>query len=243
MIHPAEEARTHIMAALEACQADPSLAASLEKLTENLARAQGKLFPASRLEATSPAAVDMMRRGMEHLAQALQVLQDVKSDGPAVATAAASIARSLKALHAAVFAAKAEAEAQPVSPPPAGGASAGPVDAQGSTLAINVNTVLNMNTEHTFYTGFSDNISEGGIFVATFDLKPVGSKVLVNFKLPNGHPVTARGTVHWVREYVPGDASAAPGMGVRFAELLAEDRRQIDAFMSQRAPLFYDDGK
>lgn len=234
MSHPAKIARDNIMAGLEACQADPTLADSLELLAKNLAQAQGKLFPAAKLPADSPAAIDMMRRAMEFLAQALKTLQDINSDSPAIGTAARAIAQSLKVLHPAVQTAKEEAVKRSVTPP-----SAVP---GGETESINVQTMLNMNTDHQFYAGFSENIDEGGIFVATFDPKPIGAKVIVNFKLPGGRPVTARGRVHWVREYNPTTPDIAPGMGVKFTDLLPEDLKAIESYVQQRAPMFYDDG-
>lgn len=224
------------MAGLEACQADPSLSTKLEVLTQTLAQAQGKLFPATKLEPTAPAAIDMMRRGMEFLAQALKTLQDIDSDSPAVGTAAKSIALSLKALHPAVQDAKEQAAKLSVPPPAKGDARESSVPA-----SVNVNTMLNMNTDHQFYNGFSENIEEGGIFVATFDPKPIDSKVIINFKLPGGRPVTARGIVHWVREYNQLTPDVPPGMGVKFTDLLPEDKTAIEQYVKQRAPMFYDD--
>lgn len=224
------------MTGLEACQADESLSKSLELLTQNLAQAQGKLFSASKMPADSPAGIDMMRRGMEYLAQALKVLQDVEDGGDAVQVAAASIAKALKTLHPVVQIAKEEAIKR-TSRSPSGSQD------DSEMMSVNVNTMLNMNTEHQFYSGFSENVEEGGIFVATFDPKPMDSKVLVNFKLPGGRPVTARGVVHFVREYNPMIPDMAPGMGVRFTDLLPSDKAAIEEYVQQRAPMFYDDGK
>jgi uncharacterized protein (TIGR02266 family) len=238
MTHPAEVARNHIMAGLEACQADPALVGALEQLAQNLAKAQGKLFPAIKLPADSPGAIDMMRRSMEHLAQALKTLQDLQIESSAIGVAAASIAKALKTLHPVVQEAKERLSKLSVPPPKPAGAGK---PAAPEAVAINVNTVLSMNTDHQFYTGFSENIDEGGIFVATFEPKPVDAPVIVNFKLPGGHPVTARGVVQWVREYNPMTPEMAPGMGVKFTDLLPSDKRAIEEFAKKRAPLFYDD--
>ncbi len=237
MSHPAEEARAHIMAGLEACQADQSLAGALDALTSNLAQAQGKLFSAAKLPPNNPAAIDMMRKAMDCLAQALKTLQDIDSTSDAVGIAAASIARSLKTLHPAVRIALEEAEKRSLPPPSPGPAKGG---ASGDTVNVNVQTVLSLNTSHQFYTGFSENIEEGGIFVATFEPRPIGSRVLVNFKLPGGRPVTARGEVQWVREYNPMTPDTAPGMGVKFTDLLPADRAAIEEFTKSRAPMFYE---
>ncbi len=222
------------MAALEACQANPALTDLLDELVQNLAKAQGKLFPAIKLPPDSPASVDMMRRAMDYLAQSLSILQETRDIGEAAEITAASIARALKALHPVVKAAKDEAATRSIPP-------ASPTDS--GALSVNVNTMLNMSTDHQFYNGFSQNIEEGGIFVATFDPKPIDSRVIVNFKLPGGRPVTARGLVHWVREYNPMTPDMAPGMGVKFTDLLPEDKKAIEEYVSKRAPMFYDDDK
>ena len=222
------------MTGLEACQSDPELGEALEKLAEHLAKAQGKLFPAIQLPPTSPAAIDLMRKAMEHLAGGLKTLQDIQTESPAVGVAAASIAKSLKTLHPIVQAAK-EKAAKLSIPPPADGKEV------GDTFNVNVNTVLSMNTDHQFYTGFSEDIDEGGIFVATFEPKPMDSKVLVNFKLPGGRPVTARGIVHFVREYNPMTPEMAPGMGVKFTDLMPTDKKAIEEHIKSRVPMFYDD--
>lgn len=237
------------MAGLEACQKDQALAAALERLTESLAKAQGKLFVAAKTPPETATSIDGMRRAMEYLAQALKTLQDVQGGGDAVGLAAGSIARALKTLHPVVQTAKEEAVKRSIPPPQASAPAraAKPSKpapaAEGATLSVNVNTVLNMNTDHQFYAGFSENIEEGGIFIATFDTKPINSKVLVNFKLPGGRPVTARGVVHWVREYNASVPDTPPGMGVRFTDLLSADKAAIEEYVKARAPMFYDDGK
>ncbi len=221
------------MTGLEAVQSNPALANKMEILAKNLAQAQGKLFTAAKVEQDSPAGIDMMRRAMDYLAQALQVLQEV-GDAQVVEAAAGAIAKALKTLHPVVQLAKDEAARFSTTPPPMKKRTT-------DAVAINVNTMLNLNTDHQFYNGFSENIEEGGIFVATFDPKPVDAKVIVNFKLPGGHPVTARGVVQFVREYNPLTPETPPGMGVKFTDLLKEDKVAIENYLEHRAPMFYDD--
>ena len=38
--------------------------------------------------------------------------------------------------------------------------------------------------ENNFYVGLSQNISEGGIFIATYRVLPLGTRVLLTFTLP-----------------------------------------------------------
>lgn len=236
MTHPAEEARGHIMAALAACQEDPALGRSLELLARDLAQAQGKLFQAARLPAAAIESMELMRRAMEHLAQALKTLQDVRTGSPAIGVAAASIAKALKTLHPAVREVRRISKVS-LAPP---AEARRPEAPGGEPASVNVNTMLSASTDHQFWTGFSENIEEGGIFVATFEPEPVGTPVVVNFRLPGNRPVTARGTVQWMRDYNPLTPETPPGMGVRFTDLLPDDKRAIESFMKTREPMFYE---
>ena len=91
-------------------------------------------------------------------------------------------------------------------------------------------------SESHFYAGLSMDVSDGGLFVATYQLQPVGSEVVVTFVLPSGHAVTTNAVVRWVREQ---SDDASPGMGLAF-DLTGEDRRQVRAFCDRRQPLFID---
>lgn len=112
---------------------------------------------------------------------------------------------------------------------------------------------ITMKGDNNFYAGLSEDISEGGVFIATFHLLRIGTPVVLSFTLPNAdEPLTASGTVQWVRG---PDATAAcenifgagrelpgvmPGIGVRFHDLDATTRRTIRDFMQQRRPVFFD---
>ena len=97
-------------------------------------------------------------------------------------------------------------------------------------------------TETNFYQGFSENISEGGIFVATYDIKPTGEVIELEFKLPGEEePIRVKGEVRWVREYNPANPDMIPGMGIQFIELSEEAGKKIEKFIrEQREPYFYD---
>ncbi len=100
---------------------------------------------------------------------------------------------------------------------------------------------VSMSSDHNFYAGFAENLSEGGVFVATHSLKAVGSVVELSINLPGCEaPVHVRGEVRWVREYSER-SDVPPGIGIRFVDLGAEAAHAISAFLSHRDPLFYDD--
>ncbi len=100
---------------------------------------------------------------------------------------------------------------------------------------------VTLGSEHNFYQGFSENISEGGLFVATADLHPPGTRFDVTFHVPElGRSCSARAEVRWVREH--GAAKDLPaGMGLRFLDLSETDARAIEVFTGHREPLFFDD--
>jgi uncharacterized protein (TIGR02266 family) len=98
-------------------------------------------------------------------------------------------------------------------------------------------------TESNFFTGLTQDISEGGLFVATHDLKPVGTIMKIQFNLPGaGGPMTIESEVRWLRESSSLHRSDGPhGMGLRFLNLSDEQKNIITNFLTQRESLFYDD--
>jgi len=104
-----------------------------------------------------------------------------------------------------------------------------------------IETDISFVSESQFYSGFSENISEGGIFVATHALLGVGAPISVEFTLPGvSRKFRVDGFVRWVR--IHSEASdAPPGMGIEFGSLGAEDLEAIRRFCAQRSPLFFDD--
>jgi uncharacterized protein (TIGR02266 family) len=89
--------------------------------------------------------------------------------------------------------------------------------------------------------GLTENISEGGLFIATHLFKPIGTPIAVTLKLPNSpEPFTATGTVRWIRQYSE-TSDTDPGMGVRFEELTPQQTALIREFVAARTPLFHDE--
>lgn len=93
-----------------------------------------------------------------------------------------------------------------------------------------------------FFVGFSQNISEGGLFVATYDTMPEGTRCRLLFTLPtHPAPISATVEVMWVREFQEGQElphTVLPGMGLRFLEVGDEERRAIARFTHLREPMF-----
>jgi uncharacterized protein (TIGR02266 family) len=100
---------------------------------------------------------------------------------------------------------------------------------------------VDFESDHNFFTGFSSDISEGGLFVATVNIQPLGSPVEVAFALPTGEQIMARGVVKWIREASDRDMSTHPGMGIQFEQLADDAREAVHGFITQRDPIFYDE--
>ena len=99
---------------------------------------------------------------------------------------------------------------------------------------------VGLNTEHNFYVGFTGNISEGGLFLATEALLDIGDVVNLRFKLPNSsEEIKVDGEVRWVRDVSASGPGMPAGMGIKFISLDAKSRKIIDAFVQQRTPEFY----
>jgi len=100
---------------------------------------------------------------------------------------------------------------------------------------------VSLGSEHNFYGGFAENLSVGGVFVATHLTRPVGEVIELSIHIP-AHDLLVKGTgeVRWIREF--NDSSdVPPGMGIKFLELAEGSQDAIDTFLAKREPMFFDD--
>ena len=81
-------------------------------------------------------------------------------------------------------------------------------------------------------------MSEGGVFIATYRVQPVGTPLRLAFELPCGTKVTARGEVRWIREGDGDSNDGRPGMGIAFTSLPEAALLAIGRFCRQRPPLY-----
>jgi len=102
---------------------------------------------------------------------------------------------------------------------------------------------VDLESDHNFYTGLTQNISSGGLFIATHHLRKIGDHITLKFTLPGSEKVLAVETeVRWIRENSAlMRADGGTGMGVRFINLSAEASTAINAFIQSRESLYYDD--
>ena len=105
---------------------------------------------------------------------------------------------------------------------------------------FHVDLDVTVGSDHNFYAGFAENLSAGGVFIATHKLKPVGSPIELTINLPDGVQVRATGEVRWIRVFNE-QSDTPPGMGVRFNDLADASVALIQSFLARRDPLFFDD--
>jgi uncharacterized protein (TIGR02266 family) len=101
---------------------------------------------------------------------------------------------------------------------------------------LDVALEVSHDSDSNFYLGLTENISEGGVFIATVHIKPVGSRLHLDIALDDGlEPLRITGEVRWSRECSPH------GIGVRFLDLSKTDKLRIRAFLVRRDPLFFEE--
>ena len=77
-----------------------------------------------------------------------------------------------------------------------------------------------------FFSEFTTNVNEGGMFIATETPSPLGTEVALEFRLPGlERPVNVPGRVAWISD---GKGEAPVGMGIEFRELVPEVRVTIN---------------
>jgi uncharacterized protein (TIGR02266 family) len=77
------------------------------------------------------------------------------------------------------------------------------------------------------------NLSEGGMFIVVPDPPAVGTRLRVQFAVPDCEPWEATAEVMWVR-HPEAQHPYPPGMGVQFVELPAEARPRIADFVARQ---------
>ena len=98
---------------------------------------------------------------------------------------------------------------------------------------------VNVKSESNFFMGFTENISEGGIFVSTLSPPDMGEKVELAVAVEGGDPIPLVGTVRWHRT---GEDGNPTGCGVQFDAMDDDQRRTIEMLLVtlEKEPLFHD---
>lgn len=107
--------------------------------------------------------------------------------------------------------------------------------------ATPVEANLGAHSPTNFYKGLSGNdvVDDGGLFVATYEIPRIGSRLWLTVNMPGGYDFQALAEVKWTRESGVGDAP--PGFGCAFQSLSSEARKLVYRYVKNREPLFHDD--
>jgi hypothetical protein len=107
--------------------------------------------------------------------------------------------------------------------------------------ARRIDVELGAHSGSNFYKGLSGNdvIDHGGIFVATYNVVPVGTPVALRVHLPGDLDFEGDAVVQWTRDTRGGESE--PGFGARFTRISPEGRQLVYRYVRNREPIFYDD--
>ena len=102
---------------------------------------------------------------------------------------------------------------------------------------------LGAHSPSNFYKGLSGNdiVDHGGLFVSTYKLPKLGSRVRVRVSMPGGYEFEANAVVRWRREPNEASTDAPPGFGAQFTDITPEARQLVYRYVRNREPLFHDD--
>jgi type IV pilus assembly protein PilZ len=81
--------------------------------------------------------------------------------------------------------------------------------------------------DDTFLYASIANISAMGIFVKTMDPLAIGSRLVLSFAPPGYEPFKLEGQVAWINRVRSDGDNPNPGMGVRFMNLLPDERERL----------------
>jgi len=99
---------------------------------------------------------------------------------------------------------------------------------------VTISAIVNLSSEDNFYAGAARDISVGGLYVETETALAIGTEVTALLRLP-AKILSLRAEVMWSVT----TATKSVGMGLRFLNLPAPAKREIEAFMLLRQPISF----
>jgi len=90
----------------------------------------------------------------------------------------------------------------------------------------NIKVPVDYSAVDAFFSEFTTNINEGGMFIETDNPAPLDANVQLQVRLPDlPKPIKLGGRVAWVSD---GKTGSTPGMGIEFQDLTPELRSTIN---------------
>ena len=108
-----------------------------------------------------------------------------------------------------------------------------------TSMRMILHAQVNMKSESNFFMGFTENISEGGIFVSTLSPPALGDEVELAVGVEGSEAIPIKGVVRWHRT---GEDGNPTGCGVQFENLDDDSRRTLEMLLVtlEKEPLFHD---
>jgi uncharacterized protein (TIGR02266 family) len=225
-----------------------------QRALEHVARAMSALYVGETEASGEAQAGDSVRAALGELSHALEALHEAPPDHPTFSRLTELVARTLSLLFPVVQ--PLSRKRRPVMLPGAvpsidrralvalgdrlaeserAGAAGRQEQRREERVVVEVD--VGLLSDSNFYTGLTQDVSTGGVFVSTSGPLPAGTHVTLFFVLGGGRTLRADGVVRWLRT---AEAGATPGMGVAFTRLGDDERREIEAFCSERPALFHE---
>ena len=103
---------------------------------------------------------------------------------------------------------------------------------------VRLEAQVTVTSETNFFTGLTQNLSEGGIFISSLAPPDLGTIVETSIATDGGTPINVTAEVMWVRT----DDGQPVGCGCRFLNLDEVTAARLRDFIDRagREPLFYD---
>jgi uncharacterized protein (TIGR02266 family) len=103
-------------------------------------------------------------------------------------------------------------------------------------------TEIDFGGDSQFFTGFTKNISAGGLFVATHEELEMGSTIRIKFGIPAiQREFDFMAEVRWHRPYRETQPTVPAGYGVCFVNISQDDQTVLDSYLETAETLFFDD--
>ena len=229
--------------------------ATAATLAHEAEKAQSKAEQATATQNAKAAAVRSQEKAVEAARQALAAAEALLDTTRAALSEAEAQAKQAAALATAAFkaaearaaaeeaAARSQARkaslAETIAAKPA--TTGGPEQRVHSRLEMEIE-VSGTESDHQFFTGFTENISAGGLFVATYETLPLGSRFYLQFSVPGvDHAFNVECEVRWLREYNEMTPQMKTGMGVSFVNLSEQEQSILNELLTKVDTLFYED--
>ncbi|QQR91909.1 MAG: PilZ domain-containing protein [Myxococcales bacterium] len=221
----------------------------IELATKTIAEAMSTLYPLSTAQTRFPPAHDAQpdaekfayaKTQFQTASQMPKPVANTPSIQPDKAASVPPVSHAPQSPSHTPHPASASPSAQPaVSGAPAteNRAVSVPISAERQELEANIGA----NTETNLFVGFSGEISEGGVFVATYNVLAKGTPVHLLLTLPGGFEMNLFGVVRFVRDPMDFSSDSEPGIGGAFESLSQEHRQLLLRFIQKRPPIFYDE--